>query len=95
MAVEGTGAVAFCPKTVVTDTVNALSIVSLFFGLIILITAVAGAIYLFRIGPRFFGDDPGGRDPNLPGQFMMWGNGPNYIDFLRQKRGLRRKKRKE
>jgi hypothetical protein len=58
-----------------------------------LIAAIAYVIS--RVGPPFLGDDPGGRDPNLPGQFLLWGNGPNYIEFLRAKRKERAKKRRD
>jgi hypothetical protein len=77
-------------------SVSSLSAVSILFALLAggaLIAAIAYGIS--KAGPRFFGDDPGGRDPNLPGQFMMWGNGPNYIDFLRAKRKELMKKRKD
>ncbi len=55
---------------------------------------VATAYVISLMGPRFFGDHPGGRDPDLGGQFLMWGNGPRYIEFLRWKRKLDRRKRK-
>jgi hypothetical protein len=72
---------------------TALSILFVLLAGLALIAAIAWVIS--KIVPPFFGDDPGGRDPNLPGQFMMWGNGPNYIDFLRSKRRDRAKKRKQ
>lgn len=63
-------------------------------GIVLLVAVLAGIAYLFWMGPRFFGDDPGGRDPNLRRQFLMWGNGPNYVEFLREKRRLLGRKRK-
>jgi hypothetical protein len=44
-----------------------------------LIIAIAYVISL--IGPRFFGDDPGGRNPDIRGQFLMWGKGPHISNF--------------
>ncbi|MDQ6883790.1 MAG: hypothetical protein M3077_06065 [Candidatus Dormibacteraeota bacterium] len=67
---------------------SALSVVSILVVLIALLVVGAVLVYGLCMSRRFFGNDPGGRDPNLPGQFLVWGNGPNYIDFLRRKRKL-------
>jgi hypothetical protein len=75
---------------------NALTEVSILFAVLAgFALLVAIAYVISKVASRFFGDDPGGRDPNLPGQFMIWGNGPNYIDLLRAKRGEMAQKRKE
>jgi hypothetical protein len=75
---------------------NALTVLSIAVALLVIAAVVAGLAYVIsRVGPPFFGDDPGGRDPNLPGQFLLWGNGPNYIDFLRAQRKALARKRKE
>jgi hypothetical protein len=76
--------------------VNTLAAISLLFALALAVTVVATIAYVIsRAAPPLFGDNPGGRDPNLPGQFTLWGNGPNYIDFFRAKRRQLAKKRKE
>jgi hypothetical protein len=75
--------------------VTVLTAVSVFLAILALTAVVLGVAYLCRlVGSRFFGDDPGGRDPNLGGQFLMWGNGPKYIEFLREKQRLVRKNRR-
>jgi hypothetical protein len=75
------------------DALTAVSIVFAVLAGFALLVAIAYVISM--AASRLFGDDPGGRDPNLPGQFLMWGNGPNYIDFLRAKRREMAHKRKE
>jgi hypothetical protein len=73
--------------------VNPLTVVSVVFVAVVVLAGIGMVVYVVAtVGKRFFGEDPGGRDPNLPGQFLMWGNGPNYIDFLREKRRRMRKK---
>jgi len=75
---------------------TALTAVSILFVLLAALALIAAIVWIIsKLGPQFFGDDPGGRDPNLPGQFLLWGNGPNYIDFLRAKRKALARKRKE
>jgi len=75
--------------------VSELTALSVVFAILVVVALVLGVAYLsWLLGSRFFGDDPGGRDPNLRGQFMMWGNGPKYIEFLREKRRLIRKNRR-
>jgi hypothetical protein len=62
--------------------VNGLTFVSIVAGIILVIGLVIGIAYVISlVGPRFFGDDPGGRDPNLAGQFHMWGTGPVTSNF--------------
>jgi hypothetical protein len=84
------------PRTncVVLVEVNGLTFVSIVAGIILVIGLVIAIAYVISlVGPRFFGDDPGGRDPNLVGQFHMWGTGPRYIEFLRWKRKLGSRRR--
>ena len=72
-----------------------LIVVSVVAGVVLVIGLVVAIAYVISlIGPRFFGDDPGGRDPDIQGQFLMWGNGARYIEFLRWKQKLARRKRK-
>jgi hypothetical protein len=73
---------------------SGLTVVSVVAGIVLVIGLVIAIAYVISLfGPRFFGDDPGGRDPDIRGQFLMWGNGPRYIEFLRWKRKLSTRKR--
>jgi hypothetical protein len=75
---------------------TALPAVSILIVLLAGLALIAAMVWIIsKVGPPFFGEDPGGRDPNLLGQFLLWGNGPNYIDFLRAKRKALARKRKE
>jgi hypothetical protein len=75
--------------------VTGLTVVSVVAGIVLVIGLVIAIAYVISlIGPRFFGDDPGGRDPDIRSQFLMWGNGPRYIGFLRWKRKLGSRERR-
>jgi hypothetical protein len=64
-------------------------------GIVLVVGLVIAIGYMISlVGPRFFGEDPGGRDPDIRGQFLLWGNGPRYIEFLRWKRKLGKGKRR-
>jgi len=53
--------------------VSGLTVVSVVAGIVLVIGLVIAIAYVISlIGPRFFGDDPGGRDPDIRGQFLMW-----------------------
>jgi hypothetical protein len=73
--------------------VSPVIVISTVLGILLLAALVVGVARAVTSG--FFGDEPGGRDPNLRGQFMLWGTGPKYIEFLQWKRNLIRKARKK
>lgn len=72
---------------------NPVILISIVLGALLLIMLVVGIVWAIASG--FFGEDPRGRDPGLFGQFKLWGTGPEYVEFLRNKRKLLRRTRKK
>jgi hypothetical protein len=79
---------------------SALTLVSVFFLILAASGIVLGVAYVsWLLGSRFFGDDPGGRDPRTGPQGWTAGQfgwlAPKYVEFLREKKRLMQKNRKK
>lgn len=71
-----------------------ITAISLLFGTLVVVALILGVAYLsWLLGSRFFGDDPGGRDPRVTGHKEA--SVPRYIEFLREKQRLIRKTRRK